>query len=452
MAPTERLNLTALQRKGLHWFSRTFHLNITLCDQALVSGVNFLTGVLLARFMGIAEFGRFSLLWMLVLFFSSFQYAMIISPMMSIGPKQNPDAQNAYFGAVLVQQISFLIVNALLLIALLPVADHCFPNWHLHGLTGPIIAATLAYQAQEFLRRYCYTRKRLPAALLNDAISYLGQLGLLLALFFSGHADTAQVLWMIALSSLAAVGVGLFEFKGLRFKAGEQRSVLHRHWHFSKWLTASNLMTWVSGNFLMLTAGAVLGTSAAGVLKACQNILGITHILFNALANLVPIQAGTLLAQQGLAAMEQYFRQIAKWGGAATFLLAIPALCFPKLTLQAIYGPAMTPYAWVLSAYALVYLVMFINQILTFALRTLEQTRPIFNGYCLTAILSLLSANTLATRFGLSGIALGFLVLAIINMGVLIGGYIKDRNAYAITHREPDPAPAPSTGGPDACA
>ncbi len=449
MPPKERFNLTALQRKGLHWFSRTFHLNVTLCDQAMVSGVNFLTGVLLARFMGIAEFGRFSLLWMLVLFFSSFQYAMIISPMMSIGPKQDTDAQNTYFGAVLAQQILYLILNALLLITLLPVAERSFPDWHLHGLTGPLIAVTLAYQAQEFVRRYCYTRKRMPTALVNDAISYLGQLGLLLALFFSGHADTAQVLWLIALSSLAAVGVGLFEFKGLQLVPSEQRSVLHRHWQFSKWLTASNLMTWVSGNFLILTAGAVLGTSAAGVLKACQNILGITHILFNALANLVPIQAGTLLAQQGLPAMEHYFSQAAKWGGAATVLLAIPALCFPKLTLQWIYGPTMAPYAWVLSAYALVYLIMFINQILTFALRTLEQTRPIFNGYCLTAILSLLSAHTLATRFGLSGIALGFLVLAILNMSVLIAGYIQGRNAYTASAIQR--APATTAGGPNSC-
>ncbi len=32
-------------------------INLVLLDQAMVSGVNFLTGILIARFLGIEEFG-----------------------------------------------------------------------------------------------------------------------------------------------------------------------------------------------------------------------------------------------------------------------------------------------------------------------------------------------------------------------------------------------------------
>jgi len=35
------------------------HVNWALADQAMVSGSNFITGILLARTLGIAEFGRF---------------------------------------------------------------------------------------------------------------------------------------------------------------------------------------------------------------------------------------------------------------------------------------------------------------------------------------------------------------------------------------------------------
>ena len=68
---------------------RHSHVNWALADQAMVSGVYFLTGILLARYLGLEEFGRFTLAWMAVLFANSIQHAMIIAPMMSIGPKQS---------------------------------------------------------------------------------------------------------------------------------------------------------------------------------------------------------------------------------------------------------------------------------------------------------------------------------------------------------------------------
>src|SRR3989339_1774999 len=70
------------------FISRYRHMNWALADQAMVSGVNFLTGILLARYLGLEEYGRFTLAWMAVLLCNSFQQAGIIAPMMSIGPKQ----------------------------------------------------------------------------------------------------------------------------------------------------------------------------------------------------------------------------------------------------------------------------------------------------------------------------------------------------------------------------
>ncbi len=71
---------------------RYSHINWALADQAMVSGVNFLTGILLARYLGIEAFGQFMLAWMLVLLVNTLQYALVIAPMMSIGPKQ-PEAE-----------------------------------------------------------------------------------------------------------------------------------------------------------------------------------------------------------------------------------------------------------------------------------------------------------------------------------------------------------------------
>ena len=74
------------------------HTNWALMDQGMVSGANFLTTILIARHLGIEEFGRFTLAWLVVLFTTSLQMAVVVSPMMSIGPKQDGEHAPAYFG------------------------------------------------------------------------------------------------------------------------------------------------------------------------------------------------------------------------------------------------------------------------------------------------------------------------------------------------------------------
>lgn len=56
---------------------------LVFLDQIIVSGSNFLLGILLARNLGIEEYGQFALLWLIVLFFSSLQLSFIVSPMLT---------------------------------------------------------------------------------------------------------------------------------------------------------------------------------------------------------------------------------------------------------------------------------------------------------------------------------------------------------------------------------
>jgi len=89
---------------GYRVLKRYSHVNWAIADQAMVSASNFLIVVLLARFMGIEEFGRFSMVWLVAELLHSIQHALIIAPMLSVGPKQSGDKIASYLGAVLAQQ------------------------------------------------------------------------------------------------------------------------------------------------------------------------------------------------------------------------------------------------------------------------------------------------------------------------------------------------------------
>jgi O-antigen/teichoic acid export membrane protein len=121
-------------------------LNWAFVDQGMVSGVNFLTGILIARYLGIAEFGRFSLVWLVVLFINSIQIALVVSPMNSIGPKQEADAELAYYGAVLIQQVVISLVAAFLIFFAIRISVEFFPQWQVQSLALPLACVIFTYQ------------------------------------------------------------------------------------------------------------------------------------------------------------------------------------------------------------------------------------------------------------------------------------------------------------------
>jgi O-antigen/teichoic acid export membrane protein len=144
-----------------------------LGDQAVVSGTNFLTNVMLARFMGLTEFGVFALAWMSVLFVNSIQIALIVAPMMSVGPKQEDKDRPGYFGAVVFQEFVLVFFCFILVFAALKVSGGFFPHAELRQLALPLAVSAFAYQMQDFGRRYFFATRQGRRALADDALSYL---------------------------------------------------------------------------------------------------------------------------------------------------------------------------------------------------------------------------------------------------------------------------------------
>ena len=102
-----------------------------------------------------------------------------------------------------------------------------------------------------------------------------------------------------------------------------------RHWQFGRWLAASKAMEWASGSLFLVAAGVLLGAGAVGALRAAQTLLGVTHILFQGLENIVPVQAAQRYHEDGLRALLRYLRRsgallLAATAGVALVLAAAP--------------------------------------------------------------------------------------------------------------------------------
>jgi O-antigen/teichoic acid export membrane protein len=390
-----------------------------LGDQAVVSATNFLTNVMLARFMGLREFGIFALAWMSVLFVNSIQTALIISPMMSIGPKQEEKDRPAYFGAVVFQEIVLVTFCFVLVFVVLKTSSDLFRHANLQHLALPLAVSAFAYQMQDFVRRYFFAVRRSRRALADDALSYLTQLPILFFLHRAGRLDSATALWAMAGTSIVGFVVGWFWVERLEFRWDWIKAISIRHWRVSRWLTGSALLVWTSSNLFVIAAPVVYGVAAAGVLKASQNLMGATHVWFQGLDNIVPVESARRLREGGVHSMLAYTRSIiVKWGGLTLLFAAIMAAA-PGFWLRIIYGPQMVQYAYVLRLYALLYLIVFLGGPLRAGLQALEFTVPIFWSYLAMTAFSITLALPMAKRLGLSGTMLGLIGAQILFQGIV---------------------------------
>ncbi|MCZ6861640.1 MAG: hypothetical protein O7I42_15420 [Alphaproteobacteria bacterium] len=407
--------------------ARYSRINWALADQAVISGVNFVTGILLARFLGLEGFGQFTLAWMAVLFIHALQHAMINAPMMSIGPKQPEADLPAYYGAVIVQQIAFSLCGFMVLLAAIEASPLIFPDWGLSGLGLPLASAAAAFQIQDFLRRYLFTRGKAAQAFVNDGVRYLGQLAVLAWLFlsFPEQRQVASALWVIAGAAAAAAFLGLFQVERVAWSTGVFRATAARHWQFSRWLAGSAVMEWITGNLFMLAAGALLGTAAVGALRAAQTLLGPCHILSQGLENVVPARAAWHFQHGGKAALVGYMKKIGLVFGLITVGFAAMVAAAPEVWLGLIYGDEFAGYGYLVRWYAVAYVVALTILPLRAGLRAIEYTRAIFLANILTMLFSIIFAYLLIDYFALPGVVIGRLLIYAILLAALLLGLRK---------------------------
>jgi O-antigen/teichoic acid export membrane protein len=399
-----------------------------LGDQAIVSATNFLTNLMLARFMGLREFGIFVLAWMSVLFVNSLQTALIIAPMMSIGPKQEEKDRPSYFGAVVFQELVLVSACFVLVFVAVKTSSSLFHHPELEQLALPLAVSAFAYQMQDFIRRYFFAVRQSRRALVDDALSYLTQLPILFFLHRVGHLNSATALWVMAGTSIVGMVAGWFWVERFEFHWDWIRGISARHWRVSRWLTASALLQWISGNLFLLAAPVYYGAAAAGVLKASQNLMGVTHIWFQGLDNVVPVETARRLREGGVHEMLAYTRSIlAKWGGLTLFFGIVVAVA-PGFWLRLMYGPEMVQYGYVLRLYGLFYVVVFLGGPLRAGLQALEFTVPIFWSYSAMSACAFAFAFPMAKWLGLSGTMLGLVASQMVFQAILAAALIVKAN------------------------
>jgi O-antigen/teichoic acid export membrane protein len=380
--------------------------------QAISSGGNFALGVLLARWLGVEAFGQYSILWMGVLFVLGLHQAYFTQPLMALLPSKPLNGQAAYLEALTALQVLASVGLALLALLLygLMVVFGIQTNW-LAWL--PIMGFLLGgYLLQDYFKKYCYAKRQLLVPLLMDASLFGLLLPALAVLYWLDELSLGHALFtmMVAYGISSSIGQSLIGGSPIKYW---NRSTLFRtakeHYHYSIWLLGTSMVQWFSGNFFLVSAAGMLGAVAVGALRMAQNIVGLCHVLFLAMENIVPAEAAQQFFTKGEPGLFAYLKRVGLMGSIPVGVLLIGLTLAAPWLMTWLYGAEYQSYAYLVAAFSVVYALGYALTILRMAMRSMHFTSPIFVGYLVSAGLSILAAGPVVRQWGIGGVLAGLI-------------------------------------------
>ena len=375
---------------------------LSFTDQALSSACNFLTTILLARALGLEAFGIYTMVWLALYLAMSLQLGLIVSPMMSIGTKEQGAEAEAYYTIVFLHQAGYVVVASGAIFAALTFVAGTDSTLADAALPGAMAAAS--YLTQDFLRRYLFARRRPAGILLIDAINQALKLGALAALWQAGMIGVATALWAVAAAAAVSTLCGLGMSGPLLWRRQVLASVTGRQWRSARWLVLTGSVQWVlSYSGLLVTAG-LFGPKVLGALRAAQSLLAVLNVVREALENIVPPLAGKAFAEGGMPGLHRTLRRAMLFAGLVGGATVLGLGLFGPWLLHRLYGGEILEFDWVIIWYAFAFPMALTSLVLGCAFRALERTRPVFVASLVGGCFNLLAVYPAAAAFGVAGL------------------------------------------------
>lgn len=399
---------------------------LPILDQGLVSGSNFLLAILLTRVLGLEQFGLFTLCWMAVLFVLGLHQAMITKPYFALKARMDTTGHIGYYRSLHILQLG-ICLGAGILTFLILLVDQIFGFFGFSmSMAIAISCAVCLFPVYEFYRKSLFSFQKIEQAFVLDT-GYVSILfGVLAAHTYFGSLSVEAALWSVCISSFVACLVG-HRWCKTHFEGQFQlRFVFLEHLRYSKWLTGTAILQWFGSNFFILALAAIMGNAAVGAVRMIQNIMGILHVLFLSMENVVPLQASRFLHKSGVRRMHRYLLVSTRRYGVLVGAFIVGLLLFGGSILNLLYGSGQSEYAFLLSAFACMYILVYLSYPMRFGLRSLEKTRAFFTAYVVSTLFSFLAAFPLIEWAGWSGFIVGLFLVQIMNNGIFGVAYFKE--------------------------
>lgn len=393
-------------------------------DQGIISGLNFLTFLILARWLPSDTFGVYVLAFSALMFFQTFQHALVTRAHNVLGARRTGNDFESFTRTALALVSGGAAIGAVLLAVLAFFFE--ILGWNAWaGATVGLAVVLFPWLVQDAIRRFLYTANRIAAATINDAVSFVLQFAGIVALFSLGaEGSVLMVMGILGASSLAAVLVGLFQL-GRKIWSMPDRTAFvadtRAVWHYGKWLSSGELVGWIGQNGNTWLIGGLLGAPLVAGYRAASYVTNLLNPIDLAVSNYLPVHASRVLDAQGRKGMIRWLTRRGLLLSVPYALLAIGISVFAFEMLDLFYDDR---YVTELLALVLIISVWarfggFVVNFLRLGLMVAERTVPVFVSQIIGLVVFAILSTVLISTMGILGAPLGRIALHLV-----VGAYL----------------------------
>ncbi|MBN1396297.1 MAG: lipopolysaccharide biosynthesis protein [Pirellulales bacterium] len=383
---------------------------ISVFDQGIVSGTNFLTVVVLARACTQAEVGLYALAWTIVVFLTAAQTNLISIPYTMYCHRRQGSTAAEYAGSAIVHQLLFSAVSAACIVALAGLFSLGIGPNGMGPMAWVLAAAVPFILMRDFARRISFAHLALKTAFVLDAFVSAAMAGSLLLLWGSGLLSIAAVYGaMGGACAAAAIGWLFLRKQPLGFSRESVVRDWRRNWLFGRWALTGQ-MTGLAFYALPWMLAAVRGEAETGKLAACTTLVGLSNLFVMALNNVLMPKAAQTYASNGVPALARVLRKTAL---AATVVLG--GMCLGvffcgDLVAHVFFGPTYIGTGTLLTVLAIAALTDSLGQTAAAGLWALD--RPAANFAADAAYVSVMIVAAIGLVFSLGALGVALAIVA----------------------------------------
>jgi len=320
---------------------------LSVLDQAVVSGTNFATSVIIGRTCGAWELGAYYLALTIVLFSRGVQEQLVGAPYMIYCQRKSPDELKTFGGSALIHQL-FLTVTIVSVLGLIGLSMQLPKEWQPFDLTQlkPLILVLIGVLPllliREFVREMAFANLRPAVALAVDSAIALLQLATLAALGY----------WQLLSVPLAYIVIGGSSgLAALAWFLGKRQTLIGdcslawidwwKNWSFSRWALASQLLGQTTAYIMPWALAAAHNDAATGVFGACNTLVGLANMFVLGLSNFLSPRTAQAFARGGLVELRSVLKQTIALFVVSLGLFACMSFLAGEWIATALYGESL---------------------------------------------------------------------------------------------------------------